>query len=203
MSNGMSVFQMDNFVIKDQITPYRKLRQIIVETRARLENITSIGFDIEELQIKKQQAEQAKEKVGSFNKLESQLQDVQIRRYEFELNRKQSILSQQNAEVQFFNDQLIKLADEHFGGKEKLLKELQDPNFHAVNEAHFWTHKLARGVHSDLINFGTINKGTLEAILNLPLEQQQSILSLAQGQAIVTQNALRDVRDQQLALQDR
>lgn len=202
MSNGMSTFQMDNFVINESITPYRKLRQIVVEMRARLENITSMGFDIEELQIKKAKAEHD-HSVCTDGKYAVQLLEVQIRRYDFELNRKQSILDQQKAEVQFFQTQLEKLAAAHPGGQEQLVKDLQDPDFHLLNEAHFWTHKLARGVQSDMVNYGTVSKGVLEAMLNLPADQQEQILLLGTGGALATQLALGGKRDQALIEQDR
>lgn len=208
VSSGMSEFQMDHFVIKDSITPYRQLRQIIVETRARLENITSIGFDIEELKIKKEKAEwkisDLSKQICSHEEIEYEirLMKVQMDRCDFELNRKQSILNQQNAEVMFFNNQLIDLVNKVFGGPAKVLEDFKNSAFHNDNEKHFWTHKLARGAQSDLVNYGTISKGTLEAIMNLKQDQQKEIMNIAAGLAESTQRMLSDSRDTCLVSMD-
>src|ERR1035437_4298087 len=75
ITNGMSSFQMDKFVIEDQITPYRKLKQAMIEAKARLETITSIGFDIEELEVKKLKS--VSEKEICDNEFDKRLKDIE------------------------------------------------------------------------------------------------------------------------------
>lgn len=200
VTNGMSIFQMDKFVIEDQITPYRKLKQAVMESRARLENITSMGYDLQELQIKREQAIAKKAKEEDV--FEKRLLDVQIDRLQFEINRKQSILDQQHKEVIFFNTTLQELVVQMFGDEETMVKKLQDPSFHQQCETEFWTEKLSRSVFSDLVNYNTISKGVLEAVINLPIEQQRTIILTATQSAEETRLRLTNGKDTALVGMD-
>jgi hypothetical protein len=196
ITTGMTSFQMDKFVIEDQITPYRKMKQAVTETRARLENITSIGFDLEELEIKVLKTISDQE--NATNQHEKQLLSVQIRRYQFEQNRKMSILNQQRDEVEFFYNALISIVNKDFGGKTELLKLLENPEFQSEQEKQFWTQKLSRSVASDLINYGTISKGVYEAVVNLSNNQQKAIIADGTHSAQLTRDILAINRDQAL-----
>lgn len=180
ITNGMSIFQMDKFVINDHITPYRKLRQAIVETKARLENITSYKFDIEELEIKIEKVNHELSTIildeQNFN---YRLKKVELKRLEFELNRKQAVLLQIEKEAEFFLNVVHEIIEKDFSGIDSVITSFKDPHFHLTHEAQFWTEKLSRSVCSDFVNYGTISKGVLESLSNLGLDQQKTILDKA------------------------
>lgn len=201
-TTGMSTFQMDKFVINDQITPYRKLRQAVIEARARLENITAMGFDLEELQIKMEQALSVSALTDSSCVFDKRLNGIKIRRQEFEINRKQQLIEQQSDEAQFFLRVIKDIVENDFGGEEELLNKFKTKEFHIEQEENFWVEKLSRGVYSDLLNYGTISKGVTEAIANLTAQQQQLIISKATTQQLTTAMLLDKTRTQTLVLID-
>lgn len=200
VTNGMSIFQMDHFVIKDHITPYRKLRQAIIEAKARLENITSIGFDIEELKLKQEKALNDSNSIP--DSFERKMSNVAIRRFTFEIDRKQAVLDQMEKEVKFFLDTITNIVNTDFDGSEAAVLLMQDSKFHQIHEAEFWTKKLARSVCSDFVNYGTISKGVLESIANLPEEQRRAIVTEATDQQLTFHDMLNKVKDTVLAIRD-
>lgn len=187
-TNGMSTFQMNHFVIDDHITPYRKLKQAMVEAQARLENITSIGFDLEELRIKHKEAHEEYLKAESGSK--SLLLDVQIRRFEFEINRKENLILQSKRESDFFLGVVSSIVETEFGSTEAAVAQLSSQDYQQDQEREFWTQKLIRSVFSDLINYGTISKGLMDSILCLPVEQQKSIVETATRKHVEYQKLL-------------
>ena len=195
----MSVFQMEKFVINESITPYRKLRQALVESKARLESISSIDLDLEEVKLKKLKAEQ---EMALATGIDQQLQEIQVRRYGFEVNRKEVHRLQVLREAEFFLKVLTKIVDEDLGGVAKTIELLNDPEFHMESETDFWTKKLARAAFGDFINYGTVSKGTVESIACLPIEQQREIINLAMNQKAELTSLLDTGRDNALIERD-
>ena len=199
ISNGMSVFQMEKFVINDSITPYRRLRQALVESKARLENVSSIDLDLEEVKLKKLKAEQ---EMANLEGIDQQLQEIQVRRFGFEVNRKEAHRLQVLREADFFLKVLTNIVNDELGGAEKTVELLNNPEYHMESEKDFWTKKLARTAFSDFINYGTIGKGTVESITCLPIEQQQEIIKLAINQQVELTSLLDTGRDNVLIERD-
>jgi hypothetical protein len=198
ISNGMSTFQMKNFVVNDSITPYRKLRQALIETKSRLEVLTTGEFDLKENQLRLQQAQID---FASLAGIEQQLKELDIKRLEFTINRTSALRIQQTREVEFFlgiiEDLIVTV-----GGTEKAMEMLSDPQQLMDNESEYWTKRLARGVFSDFVNFGTITKGVIESISMLSTEQQQEIIQLALNQQMTLTNLVDSTRDKLLVTRD-
>ena len=197
-TGGMSMFQMQHFVINDNITPYKKLRQAVIELRARLEVLASSQLDFEESALNKQKLIEEKEALTGIDK---QLKDIEIRRLDLIFNRRGTQLAQYEKEAEFFHDMIKKLVDE-IGGFEKAQAVLSDPA--AVNqiEEEYWTKRLARGMYSDFVNFGTVTKGVLESITALPIEQQHKIVNEALATQAEFGELLNNTRDALLIERD-
>jgi hypothetical protein len=199
ISNGMSIFQMDKFVINESLTPYRRLRQSFVESKARLESMATLDLDLEEMKLKKIKAEQ---EMAQLEGIDQQIQEIQVRRFDYELNRKRTHRLQLIKEAEFFLNILTRIVNDEFGGAEKMVELLKDPEYHIQSEKEFWTKKLARSAFSDFINYGTIGKGTVESISNLPLEQQREIINLAINQQLELSALVDSGRDNALIESD-
>lgn len=198
ISNGMSTFQMKNFVVNDSITPYRKLRQALIETKSRLEVLTTGEFDLQENQLRLQQAQLERD---SLTGIDQQLKEIDIKRLEFTINRTSALRRQQTNEVEFFLGVVEELINE-IGGVDKAIEMMSDPTQLMDNESDYWTRRLARGVYSDFINFGTITKGVIESISMLPVDKQQEIIKLALDQQISLTQMLDTTRDTLLVNRD-
>jgi len=197
--NGMSVFQMEKFVVNDSITPFRKLRQAFIEGKSRIETLANSALDLEELEIKKQIAELELE---SLTGLEKKLKAVDIKKFELNINRMQLHRTQVTKESEFFLKIVNEIIDNDFGGIDNAIEKLSDNNFYYQQESDFWTEKLARSVFADLVNFGTITKGLSESISCLPVDQQKLIFAQAIGQQETLSALLETTRDTLLVQRD-
>jgi hypothetical protein len=197
-SGGMSIFQMQNFVINENITPYRKLRQAIIELRARLEVLTSSQLDFEESELKRQKLIEERDLLTG---IDQKLKDIEIRRLDLVFNRRSTQLAQYEKEAEFFVDMVRKITDE-VGGFEKAQEVLSDPTLYNQTEEDYWTKRLARGMYSDFVNFGTVTKGVLESIVALPVEQQHKIVNIALANQDEFSQLLNNTRDALLVERD-
>jgi len=199
ISNGMSTFQMEKFVVNDSITPFRKLRQAFIEGKARIENLANNALDIEELEIKKQIAEL---ELVSLSEIEKKLKTIEIKKYDLNINRMQLHRSQLTKEAEFFLNIVNEIINNEFGGIDHAIEKLNDSDFYYQQESDFWTEKLARSVFADLVNFGTITKGLSESISCLSIDQQKLIFAQAIGQQETLSALLETTRDTLLVQRD-
>jgi hypothetical protein len=198
ITNGMSTFQIENFVVNESITPYKKLRQAMIEARGRLEVLANGEFDLLETQLKKQKAEM---EAVHLSGIDLQLKEIEIKRFDYIINRTTGMRKQQQAEAEYFMTFVESLVKD-MGGVEVVKEALQDPAYLYQQESEYWTRKLARSVFADFVNYGTISKGLTESIACLPKEQQKDIFLLAIDQQSTLTRIIDQARDTLLVEKD-
>lgn len=197
-TGGMSTFQMQHFVINENITPFRKLRQAVIEMRARLEVLAGAQLDFEEAELKKQKLIEERD---ALTGIDQKLKDIEIRRLDLIFNRRGTQLAQYEKEAEFFLNAVNQLVNA-VGGFEKAQEVLSNPEAYTQTEEDYWTKRLARGMYSDFVNYGTVGKGTLESIVALPIEQQHKIVNLALTNQAEFGQLLNNTRDALLVERD-
>lgn len=120
----------------------------------------------------------------------------------FALAQKQTLLTQIEFELQTFGDALD-LIIRDWGGVEKVVEDLQSDSFHEQHEQDFWIQKMSRNAATDLINYGTISKGTIESIKLMPDEAQHKVLQLAMLEQFDTTQHMLASKDNVLTLRDK
>lgn len=198
ITSGMSTFQMENFVVNDSITPYRKLRQAMMEVKARMEVLANGEFDLQENQLKLKKAQL---EAAQLTGIDKEIKEIEVKRLDYIINRTSTLRRQQTQEAEFFMSIVDSLIAE-LGGLDKAKELLSDPKVQYEQEADYWVKRLGRGVYSDLINFGTISKGVVESISCLPLEQQKEIVRVALSQQESLTKLLDDTKDTLLVERD-
>lgn len=198
ISNGMSIFQMKHFVVDESITPYRKLRQALIEAKARLELLASGELDLQEQQLK---LEKAKIECQQLSGIDQQLKEVDIKRIEYHINRSSTARRQQTLELEFFLGVIDQLIQDN-GGLEKAKELFSNPEIQYTAETDYWVERLGRSVYSDFINYGTITKGVVESVNCLPVEQQHEIIQKALNQQLSLTQMLDRTRDNMLVNKD-
>lgn len=199
ITNGMSEFQMKYFAIDDQLTPFRKVRQALIEAKARMETCAMAKLELEEAEVKRDIEHE--KFMAALDKNEEKLAAIRQRRHEYEIDRKKAQIAQLETESGFFLDTVKTLAA-HFGGEEKLIELMKSKEFQLEKETEFWKEKFTRSVLSDMVNYGTITKGLFESISCLPQVQQDDIMKAAIEKQDSYQRYLSNFRDTILALRD-
>jgi hypothetical protein len=208
---GMSTFQMDNFVINDSITPYRKLRQAIIEAKTRIETCIMYELDVEEFEIKLEIAraetpEDSGAREPNAIRIDSgarKLNAIHIKRLEYELNRKRAMVNQITQEAQFFIDTIDQIVTSEYETTEQAVAALASPDRQYQEEQSFWVKKLARNAYADMVSTGVISKGVIDSIECLPAGQREAVLY--NGAMLTQQFAMEftKLKDDVLAITDR
>lgn len=170
-------FELANFVIGAMDTPSRIIKQIAVESDVRMNNISTLQRDKKRNDIKRKQLQEAMENANGYNKdlLALDLEEIddndkginnKILRNQYELDTFQEILDKVVAQL----------------GEEEV-KRLSTPEGQEEGEAHYWLQRLSKQAATDVFGTGSIQKGNMEAILNLPDDMQILVLKMTEAKS--------------------
>lgn len=196
----MTKFKMNHFVGDAQVTPFAKLKQLIIELRVRDEGLINLNFDKRKIEteckiIQKKMNEETDE-------LEKELLQI-------ELERKQRVLKisrQRYEDVSKERDQFFELIEEFNNSPEaylpdgrKIIDVMSDPKEEEILEEQLWTARLAKQSALDMATGGRIGLGNMEAISNLDREKQAEVLFLASDYGNRLESAVNFLRNESAA----
>ena len=174
-------FKLKWFVGNAQITPYAKFRQWLLEIKSKEESIENMEYEIAKHKVE----------IERFKRIEEESHD--------ELDKKMAGIEKWNSERLFYTSrrrlqdwylerqQLIDLINEFMESEEGTVPDgsgrtwwdIIDTEEEDIWEKEYWTNRLGKQAATDMIFYGRINSGNMDAILQLPPEQQAETLSLA------------------------
>lgn len=168
------------FVGQAQITPYSKLRQYLLEIKSKEESIENIEYEIAKYDVEvrrfKRMAEEA------HDDLDRELASVESWNSE-----RNHIMSKRRLQDWYLERQhLLDLLQEFLDSDEAQLPDgtgrtymdVLNTDEEDLYEAQYWTNRLAKQAATDMIFYGRIGTGNMDAILSVGSEQQAEILSL-------------------------
>lgn len=178
--HGTPLFKIRHFVGDAQITSYAKYKQILLELRAREEIIEQTLVTIER---NKAQIELAKEQIEeATSPARKKLAELDLISNTNDLLKTERRLSMAYAERQNF----LTVLDEMYETGQAYLPDGTDMREVVGNvaldeklEAEHWTYRLAKQAALDIMAYGHIGTGNMEAISMLTSEQAKDTLQLA------------------------
>lgn len=196
-SNATPRFKLKYFVGGAQLTPYAMLKQWFMELRARQEAVDSIKIKLKKSEL---MVLQEQEKLSAANsELQKEFINLEIMdrkndcvRFERQLR---DTISEREDIIklikEFAESEYSKLPDgtpllNVFGNKE-LEEEL---------EHQYWTVRMAKQAALDVMFYGRVNEGNMDAILMMHPEQQKQVLSLATQNALEIDNGINLLKEQ-------
>lgn len=174
-------FKLRWFVGETQVTPFAKIRQWLLEVKSREESIENLEYEIAKWQIQIDRHQHiAKNADNEFDRRENELEA-------WNLTRNQIMTKRRLSNWYLERQQLIDLVNEFLESDEALLPDgsgrtymdIMDTDEEEVYEAHYWTNRLAKQAATDLLFYGRVNSGNMDAILSMSPEQQTETLTLA------------------------
>lgn len=198
-------FKLKWFVGQAQITPFAKFRQWLLEIKAKEESIENMEYEIAKHEVECER----------FRRMAAEaIDDLDRRLAEIELwNRERlSYTSKRRLQDWYLERQhLIDLCNEFMESEESKLPDgtgrtymdIMNTSEEDVYEAQYWTNRLAKQAACDMIFYGRINSGNMDAILMLSPEQQSETLALTVNFATklqAHQGQLQRVADEQMSL---
>ncbi len=169
----MSKYQIDNFVINDKMTDYKILKQILLELGTRYTGIDEMVLDtkIEELKLKQMQ-----ETKGNMHKgVARDIHDLEMQKQENKIKVFKKTLRNNVYEIGIMEENYKKLKSVHDNPQALLDDE--------TGEEIYWVNKFIKEAQIDIMTGGRIGKGVLDAIMALPENLQQVIITNAISQA--------------------
>lgn len=180
LDHGTPYFKIKHFVGDSQITAFAKYKQFLLELRGREEVVehTLVQIARQEMDI-----EILKEE------LEAAITPAQIKRKEFELVTNQNDLLKMHRRLRTAyreRDDYVKALEEMYATGEAYLPDgsdlkevVLDPDKSEQMEAQHWVYRLGKQAALDMISFGKIGTGNMDAISQLSTEDQVNAFKIA------------------------
>lgn len=200
-------FKLRWFVGQAQITPFAKFRQWLLEIKAKEEAIENMEYELAKHDLE----------IDRFKRLrDTTSDDLDKRGAEIEIWNLERLRYMSRRRIQDWyleRQHLVDLLKEFLDSDEAKIKDGSGRTFMDIIdteeedkfEAELWTNRLAKQAACDLIFYGRINSGNMDAILSLSAEQQAETLALGLNFATQLQqytNKLQLKIDDQLKLRN-
>tara|TARA_S200002703_G_scaffold22189_3_gene18892 strand:+ start:3332 stop:4198 length:867 start_codon:yes stop_codon:yes gene_type:complete len=173
---GQTEYQNRYFVVNSQVTPWRQIRQAIMEVQTRLNGLQKVTINYKRslndiARVKKEMEEEE----NPFYKQDKQ--------YELELLMcDKQIYMNKVQQCKYEISGLLKIIKEHTNGVEDLevLSEgLLNKENEELEEHKYWIARMAKQCSLDLLTTGRIQAGNLDSMLMMCPEDQAAVTDLA------------------------
>lgn len=198
--HGTPLFKIRHFVGDAQITPYAKYKQMLLELRAREEIIEQTLVTIEKNKALIELAQETFEAADSPAK--KKLATLDLVSNQNDLLKTERRLKMAYAERQHFLD----VMDEMYETGEAFLPDgtdmreaITDESLGERLEAEHWVYRLAKQAALDIMAYGHVGTGNLEAISMMDEARAKDTLSLAIAYSHGVKSALGTLEEQVMA----
>ena len=174
-------FKMKHFVTNGQMTPYSTIRQYLLELKAMEEATETFEYMLKKMEL---------EKEGLIMRLEIEKDPIQRNLLQLELLRNEKEYKQNKrrlAQNYIEREQYLQLIEEFKAGPDAKTPDGKDwitevfGNMEEENkwEEHYWVVRLAKQAAMDVVAYGRVGSGNMEAITQLPdgLREQSMALT--------------------------
>lgn len=176
---GTPDFKMRHFVGDAQITPFAKMRQFIIELRNREEMVEDMELAVEknELEIELQKEIMNKEE----SDIKKKIHNVEVKKLEKDLLRyKRRLLAayEERKRVARMIEEMYKTGEAYLEDGRDIMEIFNTPE-EEFFEAHYWTRRLGKQAALDIVGYGRISAGNMEAITMMSEDLQVETLRVA------------------------
>jgi len=190
-------FKLKHFVANSQIHPLHKVKQMMIELNSRQEAVESFNDEKDKLAAEIELEEEMK----SLAQFEGQkkLHDIEIRKKKRSLD----IAREKTRSLLHEREKFLKAIDRFNVSEEgtdpetgKLYMDiLSDPEHCERIEAKYWEYRLGKQAAMDMIAYGRIGVGNMEAILQLDADSQNKCLAMAYEVVITNEQRMNIITD--------
>jgi peptide subunit release factor RF-3 len=172
-------FKLKWFIGQAEYTPFHKIRQYLLELRAREDSLESQEYELAKIKVQLEIAERDYQE--ETDELKKKLIAVEVARMK---NGVQST-SVRTRDLYMERQHFLDLIDDFNNSPEGKDAEgnryidMMGTDLEEKHEKDYWTVRLARQAAMDLCAYGRIGAGNLEAIMQLSADQQNEALKLA------------------------
>ena len=173
-NSGMTRFQCEHFVADSQLTPWRKVRQALMELETRYHAYMENRHSLRKAELLRRKFLRSIENVEAEggDDIDAGFIQIDLEKNDYDIGIWKRKLRQSELELKYFLDIANKyIDDEH--PLEYFLTEHED------EEKIYWIARMGKQAAMDIISYGRIGAGNMTSILDMPEEDQVKSLEVA------------------------
>ena len=170
VDSGMTDYQSKYFVAKSQITPYKQVRQALMELEVRYHAYQEIKTSLRKAEIMRLKALKRKDSID--DDLEKELIQIDIDKGDYDITIWKRKLRQSEYEMDCFLDVVRQYAK-----TEEELKYFLQKN--EEEERQYWVARMGKQAALDIIAFGRVGSGNMDSIAMMHKDDQLAALTVA------------------------
>jgi len=168
--SGMTQYQCKHFVANSQITPYKQVRQSLMELEVRYHAYQEIKASLRRAEIMRLKWLQQQE--HTTDPLDRELIQIDIDKNDYDITIWKRKLRQSEYEMQAFLDVI----------KQYITKD-RDLDYYLQNneeeERQYWIARMGKQAALDIISYGRVGSGNMDSIAMMAQEDQLQALTVA------------------------
>lgn len=189
-------FKMKHFVAGSHIHPLQKIKQYMMELNSRYENAETFERDIRRLEIEIELEQEMK--TDTRYEAKKKLHDLEIE----SKTRSLAISKEKYRSALYEIEKVAKLIVEFNNSPEGkddsgrlYIDIMKDPVECERIEAKYWEYRLAKQAALDMIAYGRIGVGNMEAIMQLDADSQNKCIAMAYEVLITNEHRMTAISD--------
>lgn len=168
--SGMTAYQAKHFVANSQLTPYKKVRQSLMELEVRYHAYQEIKSSLRKAEIMRLKWTHQKQLMD--DPLDQELIQIDIDKNDYDITIWKRKLRQSEYEMKAFLD----IVKEYATTDEQLAYYL---TVNEEEERQYWVARMGKQAAMDIIAFGRVGSGNMDSIAMMGPEEQLASLQLA------------------------
>lgn len=189
-------FKVKHFVAGSHIHPFHKIKQYLMELGTRYENLEIFENDIKRITLEIELLEE--QQLDMKYEAEKKLAQLEIMTKTRSLEIAKEKFRTADSEVKKYL-RLIEEFNNSTEGKNEdgrlYMDIMNDPEERERIEAQYWEYRLAKQAALDMIAYGRIGVGNMEAIMQLPAEAQNKCITMAYEVLLTNESRMNQISD--------
>jgi hypothetical protein len=172
-NNGQTDYQAQHFVANSQITPYKKVRQALMELEVRHHAYIEIKTSLRKAEVyarKMGRDIKAYQEMG--DDISADLVEIDRDKNEYDITIWKRKLYQAEREIQSFLE-IVKF----YAPDEESLKYYTEEN--EMEERNYWILRMGKQAALDIIAFGRVGSGNMDSLAMMSKDEQVEALTIA------------------------
>jgi hypothetical protein len=170
VGSGMTDYQCKHFVAKSQITPYKQVRQALMELEVRYHAYQEIRHSLRKSEIGRLKS--LKQQSLLTDELDIELINIDIEKLDYDITIWKRKLNQSQTEIKSFLD-VIHSFVKNDADLEYYLKSNEE------EERQYWVARMGKQAAMDIIAFGRVGSGNMDSIAMMDERDQLEALGVA------------------------
>lgn len=189
-------YKLKNFVARSHIHPMHQLRQLMLELNSKTEMIENWEFDREQFELEIE-LEMEKKDLTPYE-AQKKLHDLEAKRVKTKL----AVVTEKLRTIYRERDKVLRLIEEIDNSPQgytedgrRYLDIMNDPEQSEEIESDYWEYRLAKQGALDMIAYGRIGVGNMEAIMQLDADAQNRTLAMAYEVLLQNESRMNKISD--------